>query len=70
MTLINENKPIRKPLLKKKPSGKFKVQPFQVEDLALLSEMDNSANWSELRDGCDEDKYRGMATRTEIKTHS
>lgn len=38
----------RKPLLKKKPTGKFKMQDFQVEDLAILTEMDACANWSEM----------------------
>lgn len=38
----------RKPLLKKRPSGKFKMHSFQREDLARLVEQDNSANWSEM----------------------
>src|SRR5881392_2265901 len=38
----------RKPLLKKRASGKFKMHEFQREDLARLIEQDNSANWSEM----------------------
>jgi hypothetical protein len=38
----------RKPILKKRPSGKFKRQWFQEEDLARLVELDQSANWSEM----------------------
>lgn len=38
----------RKPIMKKKPSGKFKVQWFQREDLARLNEQRSSANWSEM----------------------
>lgn len=38
----------RKPILKKKPSGKFKMADFQREDLARLIEQDSSANWSEM----------------------
>jgi len=38
----------RKPLLKRRPTGKFKMQPFQEEDLTFLSELDYSANWSEM----------------------
>lgn len=41
--------PRRKPLLKPKPTGKFKQQPFQVDDLAYLGEIPGgSANWSEM----------------------
>lgn len=38
----------RKPIMKRKPSGKFKKQWFQIEDLARLVEEDSSANWSEM----------------------
>jgi hypothetical protein len=38
----------RKPIFKKRPSGKFLMADFQREDLAFLSELDSSANWSEL----------------------
>lgn len=38
----------RKPLLKKRPSGKFKIHEFQREDLSRLVEQDSSANWSEM----------------------
>jgi len=38
----------RKPILKKRPSGKFKKQWFQLEDIPILSEDDASANWSEM----------------------
>ena len=38
----------RKPILKKKPSGKFKMAEFQREDIALMAESDSSANWSEM----------------------
>lgn len=38
----------RKPIMKRKPTGKFVKQPFQREDLAMLSEKDSSANWSEM----------------------
>jgi hypothetical protein len=38
----------RKPILKKKPSGKFWMHDFQKEDIALLSESKSSANWSEM----------------------
>lgn len=38
----------RKPLLKRRPTGKFKMHEFQMEDLTFLSELDNSANWSEM----------------------
>ena len=39
----------RKPLLKPKPSGKFKIRDFQKQDLAYMSELPNgSANWSEM----------------------
>lgn len=41
---------IRKPLLKKVPSGKFKMQDFQKEDLLRLIEQNSSANWSQM--GC------------------
>lgn len=40
----------RKPLLKRKPTGKFRMHPFQREDLGRLIEQDSSANWSEM--GC------------------
>lgn len=38
----------RQPLLKRKPTGKFKIQQFQREDLTFLSELKNSANWGEM----------------------
>jgi len=38
----------RKPILKKKPSGKFKMHDFQREDIDILAERDASANWSEM----------------------
>lgn len=38
----------RKPVLKRKPSGKFKMHDFQREDLTRLVEQDSSANWSEM----------------------
>lgn len=38
----------RKPLLKKKPSKKFKMHEFQREDLSRLIEQDSSANFSEM----------------------
>ena len=38
----------RKPILKKRPSGKFKMHDFQREDIAILAESDCSANWSEM----------------------
>lgn len=38
----------RKPLMKRKPSGKFKMHDFQREDIMRLMEQDNSANWSEM----------------------
>lgn len=38
----------RKPILKKKPSGKFKMHDFQREDIAYLAESNSSANWSEM----------------------
>lgn len=41
---------IRQPMLKKRPTGKFKMAPFQREDLVRLQEQDSSANWSEM--GC------------------
>jgi hypothetical protein len=47
---IPSDLPPRKPLLKRKPSGKFKMQDFQREDLTFLSELEASANWSEM--GC------------------
>lgn len=34
--------------MKRRPTGKFKMQEFQREDLTFLSELDNSANWSEM----------------------
>lgn len=40
----------RKPLLKKRPSGKFIMQPTQVEDISRLIEQDSSGNFSEM--GC------------------
>lgn len=40
--------PVRKPLMKKRPSGKFKMHNFQREDLTRLIEQDSSANWSEM----------------------
>jgi hypothetical protein len=38
----------RKPVLKKRPSGKFLMADFQREDLGFLTELDSSANWSEM----------------------
>lgn len=39
----------RKPLLRRKPTGKFKRQPFQEQDIAYLNEIPaGSANWSEM----------------------
>lgn len=38
----------RKPVLKKRPSGKFKMHDFQIEDISELAELDASANWSEM----------------------
>jgi SNF2 domain-containing protein/helicase-like protein len=38
----------RKPVWKKQPSGKFLMADFQRIDLGFLSELDNSANWSEM----------------------
>ncbi len=38
----------RKPLLRARPTGKFKMQEFQREDLDFLLTLDNSANWSEM----------------------
>lgn len=39
----------RKPLLKAKPTGKFKMRDFQAQDIAYMGEMPNgSANWSEM----------------------
>jgi superfamily II DNA or RNA helicase len=38
----------RKPLMKRMPTGKFKMQDFQREDLTFLTELENSANWSEM----------------------
>lgn len=41
---------IRQPMLKKRPTGKFKMADFQREDLVRLQEQKSSANWSEM--GC------------------
>src|SRR4051794_36833321 len=38
----------RKPLLRKPPSGKFKMHDFQVADITEMMERDSSANWSEM----------------------
>jgi superfamily II DNA or RNA helicase len=38
----------RKPLLKRRPTGKFVKHDFQREDIARLVELDSSANWSEM----------------------
>jgi hypothetical protein len=38
----------RKPILKKKPTGKFKRQWFQNEDIPILAQLNASANWSEM----------------------
>lgn len=38
----------RKPILKKKPTGKFKRQWFQQEDIPILAQLKSSANWSEM----------------------
>jgi len=40
--------PVRKPLIKRRPTGKFKQREFQREDIAYMSTMDGSANWSEM----------------------
>jgi len=41
--------PVRKPLLKPKPTGKFQMRDFQKDDIAYLSDIpDGSANWSEM----------------------
>jgi hypothetical protein len=41
--------PVRKPVLKPKPTGKFIQRDFQREDLAFLGEISGgSANWSEM----------------------
>lgn len=40
----------RKPILKKKPSGKFKMDDIQREDIARLVEDKSTADWSEM--GC------------------
>lgn len=43
--------PVRKPLMKPRPTGKFKQREFQRDDIAYMSEIpDGSANWSEM--GC------------------
>ena len=46
--MVSEAITERKPILKKKPSGKFYMHDFQKEDLSYLSEEDSSANWSEM----------------------
>jgi hypothetical protein len=38
----------RKPVLGKRKTGKFKKQPFQLEDIGFLGDLDSSANWSEM----------------------
>lgn len=38
----------RKPILKPRPSGKFKMADFQKEDIALLAEEDECALWNEM----------------------
>lgn len=40
--------PARQKIMKRKPSGKFKMHEFQKEDLARLIEQDGSANFSEM----------------------
>jgi SNF2 family DNA or RNA helicase len=40
----------RKPILKPRSSGKFKKQPFQIQDLSILTELDECAIWHEM--GC------------------
>jgi hypothetical protein len=41
--------PVRKPLLKARPTGKFIQREFQTEDIAYMSEIDGgSCNWSEM----------------------
>jgi len=41
--------PVRKPLMKPKPSGKFKKRDFQIDDIQYMSQIpDGSANWSEM----------------------
>ena len=49
--------PTRKPLMKRRPTGKFRMQDFQREDLEFLTGLPASANWSELRYGCHEDDH-------------
>jgi hypothetical protein len=48
MDIMTEETITRKPLMRRRPSGKFKMADFQREDLARLTEQDNSANWSEM----------------------
>ena len=38
----------RKPILKPKPSGKFKKAEFQVHDIGILAEQDEGALWNEM----------------------
>jgi SNF2-related domain/Helicase conserved C-terminal domain len=38
----------RKPVFKKQPSGKFLMADFQRTDLEFLTELEGSANWSEM----------------------
>lgn len=38
----------RKPILKPRSSGKFKMAPFQVEDIDTLAEQDEAALWNEM----------------------
>src|SRR5215471_16679853 len=39
----------RQPLMKRKPTGKFKQREFQAEDIAYMSEIPGgSCNWSEM----------------------
>jgi hypothetical protein len=38
----------RKPLMRRIPNGKFKMHDFQRDDIAFMSELKASANWSEM----------------------
>jgi hypothetical protein len=49
MTETASKIPVRKPLIKAKPSGKFVKRSFQMEDISYMSEIPHgSANWSEM----------------------
>ena len=46
---VSDKPPARKPLLKKRPTGKFKQREFQTADLAYMDSIDGgSCNWSEM----------------------